>query len=96
VIHWNEGRAPGYHHTDWKAVLAGHEGFTAVEQRRFPWEQPMTRDLLDARVRSISYIAAAEPDRRERYVEDVRQIVAGFTEPFALPYVTDVYLCRTR
>jgi ubiquinone/menaquinone biosynthesis C-methylase UbiE len=96
VIQWNQGHAPDYHHTDWKALLDGHGGFTGFERHAVSWEQPMTRDLLDIRVRSVSYIAAADEDRRQRYVDAVREITAGFTEPFVLPYVTDVFLCRTR
>jgi SAM-dependent methyltransferase len=96
VLHWDEGRVPGYQRTDWQPVIAGHRGFTAVRRHQIAWEQPLTRDLLEARVRSISYVAAAEPVDRQRYVDEVLALAKGFGEPFPLPYVTDVYLCRSR
>ncbi|MGH9247069.1 MAG: class I SAM-dependent methyltransferase [Acidimicrobiales bacterium] len=94
LTHWHDRRIPGYQTTDWKAVLAGHAGFTPVQRRHVSWAQPMTRDLLAARVRSISYVATSEPDQRQRYVDDVLGLAEDFDEPFPLPYVTVVHWCR--
>ena len=40
--------------------------FTPLEEQAIAWDQPMTRELLADRVRSISYIAAMPPAERER------------------------------
>ena len=55
----------------------------------------MTRDLVAARVRSVSYIAD-EPTAVQQGVRRPRlALVDGFDEPFALPYVTHIWWCRT-
>jgi SAM-dependent methyltransferase len=94
VVHWEQGRAPGYQRVDWADVIAGSGGFTPVERASFSWKQPMTRDSLADRVRSISYVAAASEREREEYVDAVLALVATADEPFPLPYVTRVFWCH--
>ena len=57
------------------------------------WEQPMTREVLADRVRSISYIAVMPPAERERLAVEVTALVARLPEPFNLPYVCRVQWC---
>lgn len=94
VIRWHRRTAARYQSTDWSSVL-GAAGFGPVGHVALEWIQPMTRDLLASRVRSISYIAAAHPAERQRYVKEVLALVEGLDEPFDLPYVTDAWVART-
>ena len=67
----------------------GRGGRAATSRRSheqaFPWEQPLTRELLADRVRSISYIAAMPTAERERHAAEVVALVAAAPEPFPLP-----------
>jgi ubiquinone/menaquinone biosynthesis C-methylase UbiE len=86
IIRWHERTVSRYQHVSWADVVAASGRFTALEERVVDWEQPMTRDLLAERVRSISYIAAMPTGERERQVADVVGLVARKAEPFPLPY----------
>jgi SAM-dependent methyltransferase len=65
----------------------------------FPWEQPMTPDGLVDLVLTRSYVLIADEDRRERLLDQVRELaathpdLAGRSE-FALPYVTECWRHR--
>jgi hypothetical protein len=54
----------------------------------------MTVDTLVDRVASISYIAAMDDAERAPILDEVRALVAGFDEPFPLPYRVDVWWTR--
>jgi SAM-dependent methyltransferase len=90
VIEWHSRRIAYYQTTDWTAVLAGG-GFRDIAHAEVEWNQPLTRDLLASRVRSVSYIADAEPPMQQEYVDRVLALVDGFDETFPLPYVTHVW-----
>jgi SAM-dependent methyltransferase len=94
VIEWHSRVIARYQATDWTALLGGH-GFVAVGDAHVEWDQPMTRDLVAARVRSVSYIAEEPRDVQQEYVDRVLALVDGFDEPFPLPSVTHVWWCRT-
>jgi ubiquinone/menaquinone biosynthesis C-methylase UbiE len=91
LISWHERTVSRYQHTDWREVVAAAGGFTSLQEQRVSWEQPMTRELLADRVRSISYIAVMPEPQRERLVASVDTLVARRAEPFPLPY-----LCRVQ
>ncbi len=93
VIGWHDQPPSRYEDTDWPAVVDGH-GFSPLLLHEVRWEQFMTREVLAARVRSISYIAAADAGRQEELVRAVVALVAGRPEPFAMPYTTFVYWCH--
>ena len=92
-IEWHSRRIAYYQHTDWAQVL-GDAGFDDVGQARVEWVQPMTRELIAARVRSVSYVAEMSADQQQEYVDRVLALVSDFDEPFDLPYVTHVYWAR--
>jgi SAM-dependent methyltransferase len=94
VIEWHSRRVAYYQTTDW-AKLLGDKGFTDVGYRSTEWNQPLTRDLLAARIRSVSYIADEPPDVQQDYVDRVMALVADFGETFPLPYVTHVWFARS-
>jgi ubiquinone/menaquinone biosynthesis C-methylase UbiE len=89
-IEWHSRRIAYYQRTDWQAVLteAGYEG---VGRAHVEWVQPMTRDLVAARVRSVSYVAEMDAAGQQEYVDRVLSLIDGFEEPFDLPYVTHVF-----
>jgi len=95
LIRWHDRTVSRYQHTDWAGVVAeGSDAFEPLEERLIPWAQPMTRELLADRVRSISYIAVMPPAERERLASEVVQLVARRPEPFDLPYLCRVQWCR--
>jgi ubiquinone/menaquinone biosynthesis C-methylase UbiE len=90
VIGWHERSVSRYQHVDWAEVVARSGRFTPLQEEVVHWDQPMTRDLLGDRVRSISYIAAMPVPERERRVADVVALVRRVPEPFPLPYTCRV------
>jgi ubiquinone/menaquinone biosynthesis C-methylase UbiE len=96
IIRWHERTVSRYQHVPWAEVVARSERFEPLEEQVVPWEQPITRELLGERVRSISYIAAMPQPERERLVAEVVALVSRRVEPFPLPYVCRVQWARLR
>jgi ubiquinone/menaquinone biosynthesis C-methylase UbiE len=94
IIRWHERTVSRYQHTAWAEVVAVSGQFSPLEELVFRWEQPMTREMLADRVRSISYIAAMPIAERERHVSEVVALVARRAEPFPLPYLCRVQWCQ--
>ena len=94
IIRWHERTVSRYQHVDWAEVVARSGHFTPLQERVFAWDQPMTRELLADRVRSISYVAAMPEPERERLCVDVVGLVTRLPEPFALPYRCRVQWAR--
>lgn len=90
IIRWHERTVSRYQHVDWAEVVAKADRYTLLQQRTIAWEQPLTRDLLANRVRSISYIATMPTAERERLVAEVVYLVRRMEEPFPLPYTCRV------
>jgi ubiquinone/menaquinone biosynthesis C-methylase UbiE len=93
VIQWHSRTIARYQATDWTALLTG-AGFAPVTYDSIEWVQPMTRDLLASRVRSVSYVAEGTADEQQAYVDATLALVADMDEPFDLPYVTHVWCAR--
>lgn len=85
ILEWHQRWASGYKATDWAAVIDG-EGSRTIE-----WEQPMTRPMLEARVRSISYVALMEEAEQRRLVVEALALVEDLAEPFPMPYLTRMW-----
>jgi ubiquinone/menaquinone biosynthesis C-methylase UbiE len=94
IIRWHERTVSRYQHTAWAEVVEASSGFTPLREQLFPWEQPLTREMLADRVRSISYIAAMPSAERERHASEVVALVARQPEPFPLPYLCRVQWCQ--
>jgi ubiquinone/menaquinone biosynthesis C-methylase UbiE len=94
VIEWHSRRIAYYQNTDWTAVL-GEGGFRDIGHAAVEWNQPLTRELLASRVRSVSYIADADPETQQDYVGRVLALAEGFDDTFPLPYVTHVWFGKT-
>jgi ubiquinone/menaquinone biosynthesis C-methylase UbiE len=86
IIRWHERTVSRYQHVSWAEIVGEAGLFTPLQEEQVLWDQPLTRDLLAERVRSISYIAAMPEPERERQVADVVGLVSRLAEPFPLPY----------
>jgi len=93
AVEWHSRTIAVYQATDWRTLLES-AGFSRVQQAEVAWEQPMTRELLDARVRSVSYVAQEPPEVQQDYVDRVVALAEGFAEPFPLPYRTHLWWAR--
>jgi SAM-dependent methyltransferase len=91
-----EGATPREWRRLWERPEWERTGFSPLEQAEFSYEQELDADGLCGRVASISFVAALDDDERARVLADVRELVAGFDEPFVLPYRTGVHWCRRR
>lgn len=86
IIRWHERTVSRYQHVAWADVVAESGAFTPLQEEQVHWDQPLTRDLLADRVRSISYIAAMPEPEREKLAAEVVALVGRMPEPFPLPY----------
>ena len=93
VMHWDR-RAPFDIRTDWSTKIAPLALFGPLTVEHFRFAQPMTAALLEDAVLSRSYIAAMDPAERAPILDGVRALVAGWPEPFDVPYVTQVWTGR--
>lgn len=94
LIRWHERTVSRYQHVHWAGVVASAERFEPLQERTITWHQPLSRDLLAERVRSISYIAAMPTAERERLAAEVVELVRRLPEPFTLPYTCRVQWTR--
>jgi SAM-dependent methyltransferase len=94
VIEWHGRRISEYDSIDWSALLEA-AGFRGLRTASVEWEQTITRDLLAARVRSVSYIAEKPAAEQQEYVERVLALTDGFDDAFPLPYVTMMWFARS-
>ncbi len=93
-LEWHTRRIAYYQHTDWAAVLT-KAGFVDVGGTDIDWVQLMTRELIAARVRSVSYIAEMDDAEQQERVDAVLDLVADRDEPIDLPYVTHLWWAST-
>jgi SAM-dependent methyltransferase len=90
VIDWRGRTVAAYDDIDWGGVLTAG-GFGPVGHHEIAWEQPLNRELLAARVRSISYIGEMGPADQQDHVDRVLGLVADQPDEFPLPYTTMVW-----
>ncbi|HEU0305079.1 MAG TPA: class I SAM-dependent methyltransferase [Gaiellaceae bacterium] len=72
----------------WRSV------FASVEHRVWRHAHRLTLEQYVDRVASTSVVAAMADEQRRAFLDDVRDVLAGFPDPCDVPYVTDVYLCQ--
>ena len=94
VLDWHARTQSSYERRDWAPVVAAAGRFTPLRHATLPYVQAMTREVLEERVRSVSFVAASAEPEREALVARVLALVEGADEPFPLPYVTSVWWCR--
>ena len=78
----------------WIDPLAGSDLFGRAEEARFPFAQELDEDALVARVLSISFVAAATPERRAELEAQLREVAREVGGSVDFPYVTSVYVSR--
>jgi SAM-dependent methyltransferase len=76
----------------WRRPLEASGLFGPPEEAQFRIEQRLTVAGFCDRVTSTSFVAAMAPAERDALLDRVRALVSGRPEPFAFPYVTEVYL----
>lgn len=86
--------------TDWPAVVAAAGGFTPLERRVVPWEQPVDADLLVRRAASTSFVSALPDDARAAALDRIRDLAATHPDlagraTFGFPHLATVYWCRS-
>ena len=75
----------------WRVPLEESRLFQPPQEAQFRIEQQLTVEGVCERVASTSFIAAMHQAEREAVLDQVRAMVGGRPEPFAFPYVTEVY-----
>ena len=78
----------------WRAPLGESKLFGEPQERQFRIEQQLTTAGVCERVASTSFVAAMPAAERDALLEQVRALTAGRDEPFAFPYVTEVYVAE--
>ena len=91
-----EGLTPREWRRRWMRPEWTETGFTELEEGEFAYQQELDAEGLCGRVASVSFIAALEESERAQLLGQVRDLVAGFPEPFVLPYRTAVFWCSKR
>lgn len=95
VIHAHDDGTSYESDIDWPPIVAASGRFTPLEHVEIDNPQrDVDVELVVARAASTSYVAAAGPAVVDQVRRDVRAIVAGFDEPFDMPYVTHLFTCR--
>jgi SAM-dependent methyltransferase len=78
----------------WPDALDASDRFGPLEERRFPFEQQLDADQLAERIASVSFVAAAPVEARQRLDSDLREVVARLGGSLSFPYVSVVYVSR--
>ena len=87
-----ERDVPRRHRRNWLEVVDESALFTPAVRTTFAHEQLVDEDGFVERFMSISFVASAAPDVRERIERELREIAREVGAPIRLPYVTEVYL----
>jgi SAM-dependent methyltransferase len=101
IVHERAGDAPRQASSAWQRELSASGLFTPLSERAFTHVVPGNLGTVIARVASISYIAALEPDEHRRVLARVRRVLesdpatAG-RERIEMPYGTHLVWGRRR
>jgi SAM-dependent methyltransferase len=83
---------PSHRDSPWRQAFERTSLFGPLEEQVFDNVQAVDADALEARVGSISFIAALEPAERASVLERARALARGGT--VSVPYRTELYLTR--
>jgi SAM-dependent methyltransferase len=84
--------APTHRWDSWRAAFERTNLFGPLEEHRFANEQRLDAAGMEARVGSISFVAALAAPERQRLLERARALVGEGS--VTVPYRTEVQLCR--
>jgi SAM-dependent methyltransferase len=102
-LHEHVHGAPQQRSSVWGAELAATGLFGPLQRAEFPNLVVGDANVLRARVASVSYISALEPEQREQVLRSVDEVVASDPtlaarvaagDDFEMPYTTTVTWCR--
>jgi SAM-dependent methyltransferase len=94
VLDWHSHSQAAYERADWTGVLRGG-GFADLGYVELTSAQAMTRELLAARVRSISYVGELDPAAQQAHVDRVLALVDDQPAEFPMPYRTMLWWGRS-
>ena len=103
IVHQHVHGAPQQRSSVWGAELAATGLFGPLQRAEFANLVVGDADVLRARVASVSYISALEPEQREQVLRSVDEVVASdptlaarvaARDDFEMPYTTTVTWCR--
>ena len=83
---------PTHRWNSWRAAFERTSLFGPLEEHEFDGEQRLDADGMEARVGSISFIAALDDPERERVLERARALAGDGT--VTLAYRSEVQICR--
>jgi ubiquinone/menaquinone biosynthesis C-methylase UbiE len=83
---------PTHRRDAWQAAFERTRLFGPLDERTFENEQVLDADGMEARIASISFIAALEPGPRERVLEGARRLAAA--GPVTIRHRAEVQVCR--
>jgi ubiquinone/menaquinone biosynthesis C-methylase UbiE len=94
LVRWHDHQASTYDSTDWAGIVAASGRFEPLQSARFRYEQLIDTEGLVDRALSISYVADSPAEQQAEVAAMMRDLAAGFDQPFVLPYHTLVFWCR--
>jgi ubiquinone/menaquinone biosynthesis C-methylase UbiE len=83
---------PSHRGSHWRDAFSRTDAFSPLEETIFDHRQEADADALEARVASISFIAALDPAERAPLLERARAIAGGGS--VTIPYRTEVHTAR--
>jgi SAM-dependent methyltransferase len=93
--------APRYKHQAWRRAFERSELFGPLHRSAAWHAHAVTREGFIDRVMSVSYVASASPEERDRVLGEIHELLdsdpelAGRRE-ILMPYRTDVFCCERR
>jgi hypothetical protein len=94
IVHAHDPGTAYEQDLDYAPLVAANGSFTPLERTDADNPQPgVTVDIVVQRALSTSYVASADEAVQAQVERDIRALLAGFDEPFDLPYVTKIYRC---
>jgi SAM-dependent methyltransferase len=99
ILDTRSGDAPRYRNGTWRRRFDGNRAFAPLELRTWPHRGAGGRDVVMARVASMSFVAALDDEPRAALLAEVAQLVDTHPDTrgrddVALPYVTELFTTR--
>jgi SAM-dependent methyltransferase len=99
ILDTRSGDAPRYRNGTWRRGFDGNPAFAPLELRTWPHRGAEGRDVVMARVASMSFVAALDDEPRAALLAQVDELIATHPDTrgrddVALPYVTELFTTR--
>jgi len=99
ILDTRSGDAPRYRNGTWRRGFDGNPAFAPLELHTWPHRGAEGRDVVMARVASMSFVAALDDEPRATLLAQIEELVATHPdtrgrEDVALPYVTELFTTR--